>query len=71
LGGFAKRPEVRKLINEKNPTIVCIQETKLFVVDDVLCTALWGILTQSHSYRPAVGASGGLLIMWDSSKVEV
>jgi len=71
LGGFVKRPEVRTLINEKNPSIVCIQETKLSVVDDVLCAALWGIRTPSYSYRSAVGASGGLLIMWDSSIVEV
>lgn len=70
LGGFAKRPEVRKLINEKNPSIVCIQETKLSVID-VMCASLWGSSTQSYSFRPAVGASGGLLIMWDSSVVEV
>ena len=71
LGGFAKRPEVRKLINEKNPSIVCIQETKLTVIDDVMCASLWGSSTQSYSFRPAVGAFGGLLIMWDSSVVEV
>jgi exonuclease III len=70
LGGFAKRPEVRNLIKEKNPSIVCIQETKLYVIDG-LCASLWGSVTQSYSYRPAVGASGGLLTMWDSSSVVV
>jgi len=71
LGGFAKRPEVRKLLIEKNSSIVCFQETNLAVIDDVLCASLWGTLTHSYSFRPAVGASGGLLIMWDSSIVEV
>jgi hypothetical protein len=43
----------------------------LAVIDDTFCASLWGILTHSHSFRPAVGTSGGLLIMWDSSVVEV
>lgn len=34
LGGFVKRPEVRKLIAEKSPSIVCLQEMKLSIFDD-------------------------------------
>lgn len=71
LGGFAKRPEVRKLIAEKIPSIVCLQETKLSVIDDALSLSLWGSSAHSYSFRPAVGASGGLLIMWDTAVVEV
>lgn len=71
LGGFAKRPEVRKLIADKNPSIVCLQETKLSVVDDALSLSLWGSASHSYSFRPSVGASGGLLILWDSNIVEV
>ena len=37
----------------------------------MLHVSLWGISTHSYSFRPAVGASRGLLIMWDSSVVEV
>jgi len=43
LGGFAKRPEVRKLINEKNPFIVCIQETNCLLLR-TFCVHLCGVL---------------------------
>lgn len=34
LGGWEKRREVRKLVNEHSPWVLCIQETKLQAVDD-------------------------------------
>jgi len=34
LGGGEKRVEVRRLVTEKNPFILCIQESKLILVDD-------------------------------------
>jgi hypothetical protein len=47
------------------------QETKLSVCDDLICNSLWGDSNHAFSYRPSVGASGGLLIVWDSKEVEV
>jgi exonuclease III len=29
LGGLVKKKEVKKLVGEKNPSIVCLQKTKL------------------------------------------
>jgi exonuclease III len=40
LGRIDKRNEVRKLVREKNPLVVCLQETKLQACDDFLCTAV-------------------------------
>lgn len=37
----------------------------------VVCVALWGSMSHSYSFRPSLGAYGGLLVMWDSSIVEV
>lgn len=37
LGVFEKRREVRQLVNEKHPQVICIQETKLAVVDMAVC----------------------------------
>ncbi|GAU45885.1 hypothetical protein TSUD_401090, partial [Trifolium subterraneum] len=34
-------------------------------------SALWGSAPHAFSYRPSIGASGGLLTVWDSSEVEV
>jgi len=32
---------------------------------------MWGNPSHSYSYRPSLGASGGLLTLWDSFEVEV
>jgi exonuclease III len=61
LGRVDKLNEVRKLVREKNPLVVCLQETKLQACDDFLCTAVWGSSPYSFSFRPFSGASGGLL----------
>ncbi|MCH80812.1 cysteine-rich receptor-like protein kinase, partial [Trifolium medium] len=71
LGRLEKKKEAKKLINEKHPFIVCIQETKLGFCDDFLCVLLWGNLPHGYSFRPSAGASGGLLVLWDAAEVEV
>ena len=71
LGGLEKRKELRKLVDEKKPFILCLQETKLVVCDDFLCTSVWGDINHDFSFRPSMGASGGLLTMWDTKEVEV
>ena len=71
LGSFKKRREVRQLVREKNPFILCIQETKLAIIDDFVCKAIWGDDCVGYSFRPSLGASGGLVTLWDSNKVDV
>jgi exonuclease III len=71
LGGLVKRKEVRKLIGEKHPSIVCLQETKLPLCDDFLCSSLWDNSPHAFSFRPSVGALGGLLIIWDTTEVDI
>jgi exonuclease III len=71
LGWLEKRKEVRKLIGDLGPSIMCLQETKLQFCDAALSLALGGNSPHAFSYRSSVGASGGLLTLWDSSEVEV
>ena len=71
LGGLEKRKEVKDLVREKAPIVLCIQETKMQLIDDFLCTLIWGPLNHDYSYSPSVGASGGLLTVWDTSEVDV
>ncbi|GAU23620.1 hypothetical protein TSUD_386090 [Trifolium subterraneum] len=71
LGGLEKRNEVRKLVVDQNPFFICLQESKMQTCDVFLCSALWGNSPHDFSYRPSVGASGGLLSIWDSNEVEV
>jgi len=71
LGGAEKRREVRLLVGEKVPFILCIQETKLQSCDDLFCASLWGASTHSYSFYSSTGASRGLLTMWDTNEVQV
>jgi len=43
LGGAEKRAEVWQLVREKHPSVLCIQESKLSVVDDLLVKSIWGM----------------------------
>jgi len=71
LGGFEKRREVSQVVREYNPFILCIQESKLSVVNDVVCKTIWNDDYVDFSYLPSVGASGGLVTLWNCKEVEV
>jgi len=38
-------------------------------IDNFVCSTLWGTSPHGYSFRPSVGASGGLLIMWAKGEV--
>jgi len=71
LGGLEKRKEVKELVREKAPFVLCIQETKMGVIDDFLCSSLWGLTEHGFSYNPSQGTSRGLATIWNTSEVEV
>ena len=71
LGGLEKRKEVKGLVREKHPFVLCLQETKMQSIDDFICTSIWGPLNCDSSFSPSVWASGGLLTVWNTSEVEV
>lgn len=50
---------------------MCLQEKSLSVCDNVLCSSLLGNSKCKFSFRPSVGASRGLLTLWDSLEVKV
>jgi len=71
LGGFEMRSEVGRILSEKKPYVLCLQETKLTVVDDVLFQSLWPNPSVGFSFQLSIGASGGILTAWDHNVVEV
>lgn len=71
LGGGEKRNEVRRLVCEKHPFVLCLQESKLSTIDDRFIHSIWGGNNFGYSYKPSVGASGGLVTVWDLSVIEV
>jgi len=58
-------------VREKCSFILCIQESKCVMFDDLLCKSIWGDANVGYSFQPSLGASGGLVTLWDSSEVEV
>ena len=71
LRGFEKISEVKRLVTDKKPVVLCLQETKLSVVDDLLINSIWGNSSLGFSYQSSIGASGGLLTVWDCNVVDV
>jgi len=71
LGGFEKMREVRQLVKEKHSFILCIQETKLSVVDTIICKSLWGENTIEYSFQPSTSSSRGLVTLWNVNEVTV
>jgi len=71
LGGYEERDEVRRLVVDKHPYVLCIQKSKLTVVEKGVVSAIRGSTTFGFSFQPSVGASGGLLTVWDPNVVEV
>jgi len=71
LGGLEKRRDVSQLVREKSPFILCIQESKCAMFDDLLCKSIWGDVNVGYSFQPSLGASSGLVTLWNSSEVEV
>lgn len=51
LGGGEKRVEVRRLVQEKNPFVFYIQESKLSFVDNFLIKSIWGNTPCGNSYQ--------------------
>ncbi|GKV02143.1 hypothetical protein SLEP1_g14613 [Rubroshorea leprosula] len=64
LGGVLKRKEVRK----ERPDFLLLQETKLQRVDGILCRGLWYSDGCDWAMMESLGASGGLLCIWDKVK---
>jgi len=60
-----------KLVKKFRPWILCIQETRLATIDEFFYASFWGNTDVVFSYKPSMGASGGILSLWDTSEVEV
>jgi hypothetical protein len=50
----------------RNHLLCAYKRLKGGVCDDFFCASLWGSSPHAYSYRPSVGASGGLLVVWDT-----
>ncbi|XP_075673783.1 uncharacterized protein LOC142643129 [Castanea sativa] len=62
--------QVRNLIRKWKANIVCLQETKMELINRGVICSLWGGQHVDWLYLGSVGASGGVLLMWDNRVVD-
>ncbi|GKV48490.1 hypothetical protein SLEP1_g55300 [Rubroshorea leprosula] len=67
-GSVLKRKEVGKLVKVERPDVLFLQETKLEVVQGNLCRSMWFSDEFEWVMKESVGASGGLLCVWNRLK---
>jgi len=62
LNAQARRDDVRTLVDDIRPSIVCLQETKLDVISLSLILSMLGRAFTEYAYLPASSTRGGILI---------
>ena len=71
LNDVKRRDVVCELVQSTPCHIVCLQETKLQLVDDFTASHLGGHRLKKFAQRPAIGTKGGILLLWDENVVQV
>ena len=60
---------VKDFLRLENLDVVMFQETKREVCDRRFVGSVWLVRNKEWAALPACGASGGILIIWDSKKL--
>lgn len=71
LGQADKCRDVRHVLSSASPDIICLQETKLQHIDFFKARSFLPDRLTSFIFNPSIGASGGILIAWDDSSLEL
>ena len=69
LGSRKKRRVVKDFLRLENPDVVIFQETKREECDRRFVGSVWSVRDKEWAALLACGASGGILIIWDSKKL--
>jgi exonuclease III len=69
LNNPAKRDSVREVIDPLHVNVVCLQETKMDVIDRFIVNQCLGPAFDGFDYLPAEGTRGGILLAWNTSMV--
>jgi exonuclease III len=70
LNSLVRREVVRDMILTIWPTVVCLQKTKLSAFTQQLVVQTVGPNLDKHSFLPAEGTRGGILLAWQSDYTE-
>jgi len=67
LNDRARRDAVRTQVDDIRPSVVCLQETKLDVIQQHLVFAMLGVNFTDFAYLPASNTRGGILVAVNQS----
>lgn len=71
LNNSAKRKAVKEFLASCRPNLVCLQETKLDVVDDFLLMQCCSPSLDGYAYLPPEETRGGIILAWDTMVMQV
>lgn len=71
LNSPAHRETVLQLLKDTGPNLVCLQETKLQHINDMLALEFLGQRLNHLVYLPADGTKGGIVLAWDADLISV
>lgn len=66
-----RRVTVHETIAASSCHLVCLQESKLQVIDPFTAAYLGGQRLKNFAYKPADGTKGGILLLWDEAVVDI
>ena len=64
LGGRVKRKALKQIVMKEKVEILCVQESKLEVVDQKICKEVWGDSEVEWRAVPATNRAGGIITLW-------
>jgi exonuclease III len=71
LNDSAKRDSVREVVDSLRVSLVCLQETKMAVIDRFAVNQCLGPSFDGFDYLPAEETRGGILVAWNSEVLQV
>ena len=70
-GSPIKKKAIKKVICKIEPDLVVLQEVKREVIDRAFVASIWRSRFKEWVVLPALGRSGGILVMWDVRTVTI
>jgi exonuclease III len=72
LNSVARQEEVKQVIRCHKPELICLQETKLALVDSwIICNIAGTEYDNNFCYLPATGTRGGIIIAANNSSYQI
>lgn len=71
MGSSTKKRFLAKLIKDRNPDVIMIQESKIEKIEASAIHRFWGNSNVEFAEARAVGTSGGLITMWNKDSFQL